>query len=697
MNEIDFTVLDNQIGPPSTLNSTPIPSQSTPFGLLHHQSTVDIFTIRAYNLLSNGAIINSNQLQSIANSPHNTMHTPAPLISNTNVAMKVLTTDEGLLKLNDMNNINENNKLTNDNDNNNTNNANNNSITNNNTNTISSNNNNNVNNTPDSVSTFGSNNTLIHNAYPFNIQLFQKISSIYTAIISSSVMNDIIDKSSSSPKSAIELFQRFIQILKELELGFEVSPYAKYFHRLDEHLWQIKNDSELIDDKIWQSITTCIFAVYDPQTGKLINPNNIRVRKSAPKNGTNNNNSSGIDDNNNLLIESRNNINNDTIINNHENNSNNNVSNTPSSNSSNPDDKQNTTLTSNSISTDTTITTNTKSKKKYARKKATTVRQTTGKKTTKNTIQKSTWKNNRNVRTISNITDEVLTQQHQNQQEPQQQHQLLQDSSQNKSSNGVFVQDGLFSQQLQRRLQSIFMNRDDHINLSRSLNGYYTQPTSPGHGFDTSLDNNPQLDFNNFVSNGNQNPGFYNLNGPVLNNVTNNNNNHNNSNNNNNNSMNSFQQKNNLNNTNGTGNNLINNNINNNVSHNNNASSSNSWKNKGMDLNTLDSNTMDQMLQFNTTTNVSIENGNSMSNNNNNMDNSNMISTRQNKIDNVIIENLNKQMKEAFEQIVQEKDQRIMQLERELQTQRQETQWLRRMLIEDMGCVRSMLQDIKKD
>lgn len=671
MDEIDFNVLDNQIVAPSTLENTPIPSQSTPFGLLHHQNTVDVFTIRAYNLLSNGAIINSNQLQSTAASPHTTIHTPAALVSNTNMAMKVLTTDEGLLKLNDINDINENNKLANDNDNN----GNNNTINNNNNSAINNNtnNNNNVNNTPDSISTFGSSNTLIHNTYHLNMQLFQKISLIYTAIISSSVVDNIIDKSSSSPKSAIELYQRFMQIIKGLELGFEVSPYAKYFHRLDEHLWQIKNDSELIGDKIWQSITTCIFTVYDPQTGKLINSNNIRVRKNALKNGSNHssngidNNSNNHNNNNNPLIENGNNINSDIIINSHDTNSDHNTSNTPSSNSSNTDDKQNTTLTSNGTSTDTTIPNNTKSKKKYTRKKTTVARQTTGKKTTKNAVQKSTWKNNKNTRTSGNIADNGLLQPHQNQQESQQQ--MLQDSNQNKSNNRLFGQDGLFSQQLQRRLQTIFMNRDDHVNLSRSLNGYYTQPTSPGTGFDTSLDNNQQLDFNNLVSNGNQNQAFYNLNGPVFNNMTNNNINN----------LNSFQHSNNSNGINGTGNNLNN----------------NSWRNKGMDLNVFDGNTVDQMLQLNSNTNVSIENCNNMPNNN--MNNNNMISTRQNKIDSVTIDDFNKQMKELFEQIVQEKDQRIMQLERELQSQRQETQWLRRMLIEDIGCVRSMLQDIKKD
>lgn len=53
-------------------------------------------------------------------------------------------------------------------------------------------------------------------------------------------------------------------------------------------------------------------------------------------------------------------------------------------------------------------------------------------------------------------------------------------------------------------------------------------------------------------------------------------------------------------------------------------------------------------------------------------------------------------LKEAYDAIISEKGQRIVQLERELELQRQETQWLRKMLIEDMGCVRSMLRDLQR-
>lgn len=53
-------------------------------------------------------------------------------------------------------------------------------------------------------------------------------------------------------------------------------------------------------------------------------------------------------------------------------------------------------------------------------------------------------------------------------------------------------------------------------------------------------------------------------------------------------------------------------------------------------------------------------------------------------------------LKRVYENLVSEKDQHILQLEKELESQRQEAQWLRKMLIEDMGCVRGMLSKIKK-
>lgn len=49
-----------------------------------------------------------------------------------------------------------------------------------------------------------------------------------------------------------------------------------------------------------------------------------------------------------------------------------------------------------------------------------------------------------------------------------------------------------------------------------------------------------------------------------------------------------------------------------------------------------------------------------------------------------------------YDRLLKEKDGRIQQLEKDLALQRQETQWLRKMLVEDMGCVRSMLQKLNQ-
>ncbi|CAL9733071.1 glycolytic genes transcriptional activator Gcr2p [Monosporozyma unispora] len=651
MNEIEFNLLGNQADPPSTVDTASLSAQSTPFRLLHHQSTVDIFIIRAYNLLSNGAIINSNQLQSTTESPQTTMHTPSAIITNPNVAMKALTGEDGPLKPADFLNATE--KSNNDDELN--------------TNNNNANANNNANNTPDSISTFASNNTLIHNTYHFNIQLFQKISPLYTSILSNSEIDSIIDKTSSSPKSAIELFQRFIQIIKELELGFEVSPYAKYFHRLDEHLWQIKNDSEVEDDQLWQAVTNCIFAVYDAQSGKILSPSNNRLKKNGSTLATN-------------VVNKI--ANNDTITpTDTNNNSGNNNSNTPSSSNSNPDAKSNSTTLSNGMSTDTTLTPAKKPKKKYTRRKPAAPKAAAKKATKANTskaaIGKTTAKNVKRGGANSKITEEMLQQQ-----------QLLQDPTQGTFVNGLFGPDGSLPLQLQRKLQSISMNRDEHMNISRSLNGYYTQPTSPGPGLVDTVGNGATFDFNNLVPGGNHNVLNYHLSGTVLNNMNNNNGNNNN------NSIatsynaNNIQNNNNDKNNNNNNVNAMNNNNTNNNNNNNNIN--NNWRNKNMDLGTLDENTVDELLQFSS-------NNNSNNNNNNDIAANNAVPQRRHRIDNITLETVSKQMKQTFDQVVQEKDQRIIQLERELQAERQETQWLRKMLIEDMGCVRSMLQDIKKD
>ncbi|SCW03973.1 LAFE_0H03114g1_1 [Lachancea fermentati] len=110
-----------------------------------------------------------------------------------------------------------------------------------------------------------------------DISLFQRLSQLYNATISTTLLDD----NSTSPKSAIELYQRFQQILKELELSYEVSPYGKYFRRLDNGLWQIKEDGELLGDQLWQLVSVSISTVYDAKTGQMLNQNRRRVNSMA--------------------------------------------------------------------------------------------------------------------------------------------------------------------------------------------------------------------------------------------------------------------------------------------------------------------------------------------------------------------------------------------------------------------------------
>ncbi|KAM3165072.1 Transcription factor [Lachancea thermotolerans] len=110
-----------------------------------------------------------------------------------------------------------------------------------------------------------------------DLTLFQRLSQLYNATISTSLLDD----NSTSPKSAIELYQRFQQILKELELSYDVSPYGKYFRRLENGMWQIRDDSELVSDQLWQLVSVSISTVYDAKTGQMLNQTRRRVNSMA--------------------------------------------------------------------------------------------------------------------------------------------------------------------------------------------------------------------------------------------------------------------------------------------------------------------------------------------------------------------------------------------------------------------------------
>lgn len=120
-------------------------------------------------------------------------------------------------------------------------------------------------------STFG-----VHPQYS---DTFTKISSLYNIVLPSGVIGDI----STSPKSAIELFHRFQQIIKELELNFELSPYNRYFNKINNNLFQIKDDSELSVDEFWNIIGNAILAVFNPRNGKINNKRH-KLNKASTRN-----------------------------------------------------------------------------------------------------------------------------------------------------------------------------------------------------------------------------------------------------------------------------------------------------------------------------------------------------------------------------------------------------------------------------
>ena len=104
--------------------------------------------------------------------------------------------------------------------------------------------------------------------HPQYAKTFVKISKIYNSLLPSGMFGDV----STSPKSDIELFQRFQQVLKELELNFGMSPFSKYFNKISDTLFQVKDDSELtFVDTFWTGLTDAILGFYNPRTGKMIN------------------------------------------------------------------------------------------------------------------------------------------------------------------------------------------------------------------------------------------------------------------------------------------------------------------------------------------------------------------------------------------------------------------------------------------
>lgn len=92
---------------------------------------------------------------------------------------------------------------------------------------------------------------------------FQTLSQLYTSIASIVTLDEL----SNMPKSNIELFQRFQQILKELQLSFEESPYNKFFQKIDPDHWIINDNME---DTLWTYLSVNIEKVYDKETGQVL-------------------------------------------------------------------------------------------------------------------------------------------------------------------------------------------------------------------------------------------------------------------------------------------------------------------------------------------------------------------------------------------------------------------------------------------
>lgn len=499
MSELDFRSLSNQV-----ISNT---------GLMHHQTKLDVFIIRAYKLLSSGSIINSNTLQSVTNSPQTTSNTPAA--SSTTNGGSSISSQNGASGSNSMNTTNG----------------------------------------------VGANGSI---RYQYS-QLFGKISKLYNATISTGA----IDDRSTSPKSAIELYQRFQQIMKELELSYEVSPYSRYFQKLDQGLWQIREDVELKSDRLWELVSMSIFSTYDPRTGQMINQGRRKAGGSLA-----------------------------------------------ASTKGSPTELMNNTNNGN------------------------------------NTINKP----QANV----GARNETI----------------------NPTMNNMMM-DASIPQQLQRRLQTISQD----IN-SRSLNGYYTQPTSPGQGgYGFGLENDATL--YNPTSFGNTNAGTSwkrrSL-GSLAENALDDE---------------AVEELLQLTNTTKRQRTETPVNLNNNTAGGAPANAANNIKtrqinehNSGPIMNSTTANVTRSAPSIPTTmndfTNAAATNSAMNPVNDNITFNDNM--------NNALVagDTLVRQLKDTYDTLVSEKNQRIVQLEREVELQRQETQWLRKMLIEDMGCVRSLLKDLRR-
>ncbi|CCK72856.1 uncharacterized protein KNAG_0L02410 [Huiozyma naganishii CBS 8797] len=137
--------------------------------------------------------------------------------------------------------------------------------------------------------------------HPQYATTFNKISKIFNVLLSKGKMGE----EAISKKSPIELFHRFQQIMKEIVLSFETSPYSRFFNKINDNLFQIRDNSALREDPYWKDITDDILSVYSARTGKMINQNR---RKN-----NSNNNTSEADKRKQALAQTKNMMENDFI------------------------------------------------------------------------------------------------------------------------------------------------------------------------------------------------------------------------------------------------------------------------------------------------------------------------------------------------------------------------------------------------
>lgn len=491
--------------------------------------------------------------------------------------------------------------------------------------------------------TGNNNNKGVMSVHPQYSATFNKISRIFNVLLNKGT----IWEEPLSKKSPIELFHRFQQIIKEIELNFDNCPYSKFFNKINDNLFQIKDSRELRDDPYWKNLSDEILAVYNPRTGKMINQNrkkNANNSTTKAKKNTKNGNATQT------------NTSNTTI-------DNNGWGNKPS-NDITDNNTQCTDLTNNN----------------------------------------STNNNDNNNNAHSTLEDEFINMTTD-----------LLNSTNNTDTNQLVTDvnnpNNILS--LQKKLNATLSqpNNNGTSNDTRLVNshGYYTQPTSPGllNNFPFTIDPNGTNNDSGMAQQENQ---VLNINlDTTIPNTT---------------QISNHRKRRSL----GSVNldNLENTDMDEILKYTNinKRSKVNDGPKSNKPLPTLLDNTPNSSVSTATTTNASNQSQlNTMTSTNNtsvaddimnkfnitdtlanarntmlsqrmtsNMDNT--IPLKQNNSVKSLEPNPLQEVRNSYTKVLEEKDKRIQSLENEISLQRQETIWLRKMLIEDMGCVRNLLKDM---